>query len=428
MFDSSTFTVNESTLSSRISQAAYYLEQYEKEVARAQGASNYVFQSKDEALGRIKILKEFAPDDPKINELFERARACVKGGAGNITTVDPQMTVYLETEAKIRKHFADASEKAWNDLLAANTENRLEKVYPTPETDKYTIDDLRGKIVILDNVRYPDNQFMGVMGEYIYCGTRSDGMYFVNISGRDWLGPYEAVKRYRRLVDTTMNEVKEWTIIGEISDLACEVPDANEGKLGAPMLAWEVKPKALYVPGHIMAVYDENGEHTGRFIDEDQVKALKDATYTVKEVPQDVTPERLVEIFMYAIKEKNFDLYKECIDPKRQESPVQLDLMNYHWDLHQERFHGEYIHANINSDKTEIKVVGGFDDNSIDNFFLDESDVSQLKKAAGDKVEEAYVQTAAIDANGKQLGTPATHILKRTNGGRWYISTYEVRF
>ena len=428
MFDSQTFTVTETTLSSRISQASYYLEQYEKEVARAQGAANYVFQSKDDALGRIKVLKEFAPDNPEVNELYERARACVKGGAGNITTVENSMTAYLENEEKIRKHFSDASEKAWNELLSANSENRLEQVYPTPDTQQVLLDDVEGKLLVLENVRYPDNQFVGTTGEYIFCGKRSEGMYFVNIGGREWLGPYEAVKRYRRQVDTTLNEVKEWTILGKITDLACEIPDAGESKAMAPVMAWEVEPLALYVPGHIMAVYDENGEHTGRFVDEDQVAALKDATYTVKEVPEDVTPERLVEIFMYAIKEKNFDLFKACIDPKRAESPVQLELLNYHWDLHQERFHGEYIHANILEDKTEIKVAGGFDDNSIDNFFLAEEDVKQLKAAAGDKVEEAYVRTAAIYKNGKQLGTPSTHILKRTNGGRWYISTYEVRF
>ena len=43
-------------------------------------------------------------------------------------------------------------------------------------------------------------------------------------------------------------------------------------------------------------------------------------------------------------------------------------------------------------------------------------------------VLEAIVQTAAIDKNGKQLGSPANHILKRVGDGRWYISTYEVRF
>ncbi len=428
MFDSSVFTISESNLDSRITQAAHYLEEYEKEVARAQGAAGYVFRNKEDALGRIKMLVEFAPDNDRVKELYARAKACVKGGAGNLTTVDPSMTVYLENEENIRKHFAEVSEKAWNEMLAANTENKLDKMYPVPDFNEYTIDDMKGRIVVLDNVRYPDNQFHGSVGEFIWCGTRSDGMYFVRIDGRAWLGPYEAVKRYRRQVDTTMNEVKEWAIIGRISDLAMESPDANENQIAPPVMAWEVEPLALYVPGHIMAVYDESGEHTGRFVDEDKVKELKDAWYTVKEIPSDVKPERLIEIFMYAIKEKNYDLFLECIDPFRRENPIQQSLVAYHWDLHQERFHGEYIHAFINSDKTVTKVLKGYDDTSIDNFFLDAEEQEQIKEAYGEKEEEAVVQTYAIDKNGKQIGSPVNHTLRRVGNGRWYITSYESRF
>jgi hypothetical protein len=287
---------------------------------------------------------------------------------------------------------------------------------------------MKGRIVVLDNVRYPDNQFHGSVGEFIWCGTRSDGMYFIRIDGRAWLGPYEAVKRYRRQVDTTMNEVKEWTVIGRISDLAMESPDASENQIAPPVMAWEVEPIALYVPGHIMAVYDKSGEHTGKFIDEDKVKDFKDAWYTVKEIPADVTPERLIEIFMYAIKEKNYDLFLECIDPFRRENPIQQSLVAYHWDLHQERFHGEYIHAFINSDKTVTKVLKGYDDNSIDNFFLDAEEQAQIKEAYGEKEEEAVVQTYAIDKNGKQIGSPVNHTLRRVGSGRWYITSYESRF
>ena len=427
MFDSSVFNIDESNLSSRIAQATHYLEEYEKEVARAQGAANSNFRSKEDALGRIKMLVEFAPNDERVQSLYARAKACVKGGAGNIVTVDPAMTAYLENEENLRRHFAEASEKAWNDLLAANTENRLEKIFPVPDLKKYTLDDMQGKIVVLDSVRYPANQFYGSDGEYIWCGSRSDGMYFVRIDGRQWLGPYEAVKRYRRQVDTTMNDVKEWSLIGRISEIAFEVPEAGESQ-AAPVMAWEVEPMALYVPGHIMAVYDENGDHSGRFVDEDRVKALKDACYTVKDVPADVTPERLVEIFMYAIKEKNYDLYLDCIDPERKENPIQQDLITYHWDLHQERFHGEYVHAFVDADKTVTRVIQGYDDNSIDSFFLDDDEQAKIKEAYGEKEEEALVQTHAIDKNGKQIGSPVKHTLRRVGSGRWYISSYEIRF
>ena len=428
MFDSSVFTISESNLSSRITQATHYLEEYEKEVARAQGAAGYSFRNKEDALGRIKMLVEFAPNDERIKDLYARAKACVKGGAGNIVTVDPAMTVYLENEENIRKHFAAASEKAWNEILAANAENRIEKPYPTPDFREYGLEDMKVKIVVLDNVRYPDNQFFGTTGEYIWCGTRSDGMYFLRIDGREWLGPYEAVKRFRRQVDTTLTEVKEWSVIGRISEIACEIPEAGESQISNAVMAWEVEPIALYVPGHIMGVYDKDGEHTGKFIDEEQLAALKDACYTVKEVPADVTPDRLVEIFMAAIKEKNYDLYLDCIDPERRQNPVQESLVVYHWDLHQERFHGEYVHAFVNPDKTEINVVKGYDDNSIDTFFLDEDEQAKIKAAYGEKEEEAIVQTSAIDKNGKHIGSPASHILRRVGNVRWYISSYEIRF
>ncbi len=428
MFDNSVFVVNEKNLDTCIIQANYYLEEYEKEVARAQGAANYSYRSKEDALGRIKILVEFAPDNEKVQNLFSRAKACVKGGAGNISTVDPSMTVYLENEENIRKHFAEAGEKAWNELIATYEGEKLDRMFPTPDFNKFLLEDVAGKVVILDNVRYPDNQFMGTTGEYVWNGTRSDGMYFLRIGGREWLGPYEAVKRYRRQVDTTMMDVKEWSVIGKICDIAYDSPDAGETKLSPAIMAWEVEPIALYVPGHVMAVYDANGDHSGKFIDEEKVAEIKESWYTVKEVPEDVTPERLVEIFMYAIKEKNYDLYMDCIDPSRRETPVQKDLLNYHWDLHQERFHGEYIHANINADKTQIRTIKGYDDKSVDTFFLDEDEIAEIKEAYGEKEEEAIVQTAAIDKNGKQLGTPASHILKRVGDGRWYIYTYEVRF
>ena len=428
MFDSSVFTIDASNLASRIGQATHYLEEYEKEVQRAQGAAGYVFRNKEDALGRIKLLVEFAPEDERVQALYARAKACVKGGAGNIVTVDPAMTVYLENEENLRKHFADASEKAWNDFLAANAANKLEKNFPVPDFKKYTLEDMKDKIVVLDGIRYPDNQFDGTDGEFIWTGTRSDGMYFLRIDGREWLGPYEAVKRYRRQVDTTMMDVREWSVIGKISGIAYDIPDAGETKAFKPVMAWVVEPIALYVPGHIMGVYDENGDHTGKFIDEDKLEALKEGFYTVKAVPADVTPERLVEIFMYAIKEKNYPLYLDCINPARKENPVQQSLLTYHWDLHQERFHGEYVHANINADKTVIRVLKGYDDQSIDNFFLDDDEQNKIKQAYGEKEEEAIVQTAAFDKNGKQIGSPSSHICKRTGSGRWYIDSYESRF
>ena len=428
MVDKTTFTVNRDNLTMRIGQAEMYLKEFEAEVKRANGATG-IFRSKEDALSRIMILNEFAPNDERVKALFERARACLIGSTGNFTDITHDMTVYLENEANIRKLYAEKSEKTWNEFSSQYKDKLLERVYPAPDLTESTIDDFKDKYVILDEVRYPANQFLGVTGEYIWVGKRSTGMYFVKINTRRWLGPYEAVKRYRRLVDSTMMEVEQWTVLGEITGITMEIPEAGVQKVGAPVYAVVVEPIALYVPGHVLGLYDPDCETSGRFVGEEEVAAIKESWYTVKSVPQDVTPERLVEIFRQAIKEKNYDLYVDCIQEDRRKNPTQESLLLYHWDLHQERFHGEYVHAEVVPDATKITVVKGYDDsNGLDNYFLSREDQQNIAKRYGDKIEYASVQTVSFDKNGKQLGSPVRRNLIRTNGGRWYIRDYEIRF
>ena len=261
----------------------------------------------------------------------------------------------------------------------------------------------------------------------VASGKPSLEFYFVNIATRDWLGPYEAVKRYRRGVDSSLEDVQKWMVIGEIVDITAENPNPGEEAVGNVQYGWEVKPIALYVPGHVMAVRDDKGEATGRFIGEERVEAIKDGWYTVKEVPADVTPERLMEIFMTAIKEKNYKLYRDCIDPELHKSEMGADQLKYHWDLHQSRFHKEYVHATFG--KAKITVQKGFDDsNDLENFFLDEGQKNTLRKIEGVKIEVATVESKAFDENGKQLGSPHPHKLIRRGGGRWYVTDYAPRF
>ena len=428
MVDKTTFTVNAQNLAMRIGQAEMYLKEFEKEVERANGATG-IFRSKEDALSRIMILNEFAPNDERVKDLFERARKCIMGSSGNFIDITHDMIVYLENEENIRKLYAEKSENAWNKLVAEYKDKTIEKIYPAPDVMHVSLEELRGQYVILDEVRYPGNQFMGVTGEYIWMGKRSSGMYFIRIDTRRWLGPYEAVKRYRRLVDSTMMEVDKWTILGEITDLTMEIPEPGEKKVGAPVYAVVVEPVALYVPGHVIGLYDPEAETSGYFEGEDEVAAIKESWYTEKSVPEDVTPERLVEIFRQAIKEKNYALYEDCIQPERRQNPTQESLLLYHWDLHQERFHGEYVHANVVPDATTITVVKGYSDNSgLESYFLSSEEQKKISDRYGEKVEYASVQTIAFDKNGKQLGSPVRRNLIRTNGGRWYIRDYEIRF
>ncbi len=429
MVDKTTFTVNETNLTMRIQQAEMYLKEFENEVQRANGASGN-FRSKEDALSRIMILNEFKPDDERIKALFERARKCVMGSAGNFKDISEDMVQYLKNEEEIKRLYSEKSENGWKKLMEEHQDKMLEKVFPAPDVLEMPQEEYIGKYVVLDEVRYPMNQFMGVTGEFIRVGKRSSGMYFVKIDSRKWLGPYEAVKRYRRQVDSTMMEVDTWTLLGEITDVTMEVPEAGEQKVGGPVYAPVVSPIALYVSGHVLGIYDANKENSGYFVGEEEVKKIKESWYTVKSIPADVTPERLVEIFCAAIKEKNYDLYCDCIQPERRENEIQQDLLLYFWDLHQERFHGEYVHAEVKAEETKISVVKGYDNSStnLDSYFLSPEDQKKIASHYGEKVEYASVQTVAFDANGKQLGSPVRRNLIRTGDGRWYIRDYEMRF
>ena len=428
MVDKTIFSVNESNLTMRIQQAEMYLKEFEAEVRRAQGATG-LFRSKEDALSRVMILNEFAPQDPRVQALFKRAKDCVMGATGNFTAITDDMTQYLVNEENIRKLYAEKSAAAWEKAKAEHADEMIDRVFPAPDYTEADLEEYMGKYVVLDDVRYPMNQFMGATGEYVHVGKRSTGMYFIRIDSRKWLGPYEAVKRYRRLVDATLAEVDAWTLLGRITDITMEVPEAGEQTVGAPIYASVVEPAVLYVPGHVAAFYSEERETSGYFVDEDEVPAIKESWYTVKSVPEDVSPERLVEIFRQAIKEKNYELYEDCIQPERRQNPTQESLLLYHWDLHQERLHGEYVHAVVNPDATKITVVKGYDDsNGLDSYFLSAEDQKKIAERYGDKVEYASVETVSFDKNGKQLGSPVRRNCIRTNGGRWYVRDYEIRF
>ena len=105
MVDSTNFNVTKDNLTMRIGQAEMYLKEFENEVKRAQGGTGN-FRSKEDALSRIMILNEFAPDDPRIQDLFARAKACIIGSTGNSTEITHDMIVYLENEENIRKLYA----------------------------------------------------------------------------------------------------------------------------------------------------------------------------------------------------------------------------------------------------------------------------------------------------------------------------------
>ena len=419
---------DEAALKRQIGYADYYVREFEKEVARQRGGEKMVWRNQRTALEKVRDLKMQYPDDPRVEALFLRVKSALKRSKGDFTDIQAEWMQYLQNEDQLRQLISKLGEEEWQRIIESHREGIISKAYPTPDSAEVSLDDLKGKYVLLTDVEYPANQFYGVTSEFIGCGKPSSGFWFIDLAGRDWLGPYEAAKRYRRLVDSSLQDVRKWTVLAEIVSITAENPLGGEDSPGASYFGWIVKPVALKVPGHLVAVRDKDAASSGRFIGEEKVEAVKEKWYTVKEIPQDVTPDRLMEIFMTAIKEKNRDLYLQCIDPETVGGKYSEDeVKNYFWDLHQERFHGEYVHATFS--KPKITVQKGFDrKDELQNFFLDDDDRDTLEKIGGEKVEEAVVESIAYDKNGKQLGTPHPHRLRRKGGGRWYVLDYQLRF
>ncbi len=418
----------ERDLRSELSFATHYVKEYEAEVTRSRGGGGTtLYRNQAPALSRVRSLMERYPDDPRVQELYDRVRSALKRSKGDYIEITPDMVLYTVNEENMRKHYAEISAKAWNDMIAKVEDKIIRKPFPTPDFDTVALDDLKDKYVILDDVQYPRNQFLGASGEYVSVGKPSAGYYYVDVRSRRWLGPYEAVKRYRRQVDTTMANVDKWTVLGKITAIAAEIPEAGQQKVGTFRFGWVVAPVALYVPGHVLGFYDAAAESSGYFVGEDEVERIKQSWYTVTSVPDDVTPERLMEIFMAAIKEKNYSLYVNCIDPKGDRKDIGAGMLMFHWDAHQRRFHQDYVHGTFG--KAKLSVIKGFDEkNDMENFFLEEQDKEQLRKIGGTKVEQAIVESRGWDANGRQVGQPNPHRLRRVGGGRWYVYDFGMWF
>ncbi|MBR3880789.1 MAG: hypothetical protein IKJ34_04260, partial [Mailhella sp.] len=340
-----------------ISRAEYYLREFEKEVSHQHGGAAMFYRNKRDAVDRVKRLVQGYPDDPAVQALFQRTRTALLKSKGDYMEITPDMTAYLRNEQEMRERFGRQSKEAWQKKLASL--EVLTPTFPAADPMEITPSDIIGKHVVIDEVVYPANQFVGATGEYAFAGKPSTGFYFIQLNSRRWLAPYEAVKRYRRQVDASIGDTISFKVLGKITGAVMESPDASQNKKAPFSWGWVVQPDSLYVDGRVMASYDEKHELSGSFVGEETVNEIKQSWYTVKSVPPDVSPEGLMEIFQSAIKEKNFDLYRSCINPARWETPTGESLVRYHWDLHQARFQKQYVHAVF--DKAKIKVVKGHD-------------------------------------------------------------------
>ncbi len=409
--------------------AEHYLKKLEDRAERMKGQNFKMGYEEQEALKRIKALKEKYPDDPDVQALFQRASKSVMTSKGDFLEVTPDMLKYRQAKATLANLFAKEAETQWQAFQKkiAASGNPIAKPFPPPTPREENIGTMKGRTIVLPDFIYPNNQFMETSGEYVFVGSRTRGFYYVQINMPSWLGVYEAVKRYRRFVNSDLPENTPWTMIGRITDIALLVPEAEKKKIGGAFWGWVVEPQAIRVEGKTFAVADADLETGGRFAGEERMDEIKRPLYSVTSIPANVTPERLLEIYCAAIKEQNIKLFQDCIDPELQTTPRAKSRVMYHWDWHQIRFATLYIHATV--DKVTTYVSKGYDpNNNLESFFLTDAQKNQVKKISEPRVERAVVWTKAWDERGRQYGSPKPHALIRRDGGRWYIRDFAAQF
>jgi hypothetical protein len=413
-----------------LSGAEHRMDNFEEKLKRMRGQPLKLGPLETETLKRIWALKEKFPDDPKVQELFDRAQKAVMASKGETTDLPEDALAYRENQKKLTKLFFDLAEKEWAAYGQKLTDSGklLRRAFPPPDHKEAPAENVLGKYVLLEKFTYPSNQFMDVGREFCFVGTPSRGFYYVVLSGRAWLGPYEAVKRYRRFINNDVPEGMAWTLVGKITGSDLLVPQAGEQKTLAAHWGWTVEPEAIYVPERTFAVASPDDERGGTFAGEAKMEETKSAMYSIKEVPKDVTPERLTEIYITAIKEKNYPLYLDCIDPNRRSTPIARDLCMYHWEWHQQRFASWYCLVKVGTAK--IRVVQGLDTSgdSIEMRFLTPEQIAEIKKRAGETILDAELTTQAFDDKGKQYGSPKPRFFKKIGDGRWYIINFAQPF
>lgn len=412
-----------------VTKAEHYLKKLEDHARRARGAAFKPGYEDNEALKRVKELKEKYPDDPAVEVLFQRARTALMGSKGDFIEITPEMLAYRRNEEKLRDLFAAEAEKEWAAFgRTPGMSSPLSPAFPAPSIEDESADSLRGRYVVLENAHYPDNEFVEGGQQYLWVGSITRGFYWVELGTRSWIGVYEALKRYRRLVNADIPEQLAFTVIGKVKGVRLLVPQAEKKRTLSPQWGWVVEPVAIRVP-ELTFTKSDASEAGGSFAGEARLEQIKGSLYTVRSVPAGATPEQVVETFATAIQEKNLPLYLECISPERQAGPRARDLLMYHWDLHQFRFSKLYVHVTV--DPAVVTVRKGYDaGNDLESFFLTDEQKRTVERISEELVEDAELKTKAWDERGRQYGSPKPRFLKRTGGakGRWYVMNFEQPF
>jgi len=404
-----------------LSGAETYLIKFENRVKVEEGKAFILGSEEQRALQEIKALYQKYPNNPTVQDFFKRAKVALSKSKGIAMEITPQMLAYRTTEQEIKDKIAKISIKEWGKYKEKIIKDPtfIDKPFPAPNPEEVSMDDMKGKLVILEGFEYPINEFTHYGNNYVFIGSPVQGYYYVKTASRSFLGPYEAIKRYKRQVSPSLTD--KWIVVGMIENPRMMIPESGEKKIMQPYWGWEVEPVALYVPNIVMSIYDKNLTQGANFVGEAEAMSMVKEKFTVNTIPEDVKPGQLVEIMTTAIKEKNFDLYLECIDPEKKEGSQAITRLKYLWDSQQNLFATEYVHVEIYQVDDPTILSGGVIQSNVEEFFIEEDEIKELQKSAEPLIEEVRVSVRVYNKLGKVIQRPEPVWLRRIEKKQWYV-------
>ncbi|NCC58829.1 MAG: hypothetical protein EOM17_14580, partial [Synergistales bacterium] len=99
-----------------VTRAEFFMKKFEDRVNRFRGQAFRLGYEDNEALKRIKTLKEKYPDDPAVEDLFQRGRRALMKSKGDFMEITPEMLVYRENEKKLKQLFGDIADREWKQF------------------------------------------------------------------------------------------------------------------------------------------------------------------------------------------------------------------------------------------------------------------------------------------------------------------------
>lgn len=396
-----------------ISRIRYELEKVEHAAKLADGKPFDWSESEKKVFRQVQEFSQKHPGSGEVKALVERARSAYQASGGNRFVVTEKMLAYRNRGKKIESTIGQAADRAWAEMQKSDAGLLFEKPFPAPNPLDVDETAMLGKRVLLEGIRYEEQLFVENGSNYVAAGDPAKGCYWIAGSGQRFNLLFEAMRRYRMRVRE--NLPAEWTFLCELNGPEMLSPGGGAGGVISSHIGWTANPVAIYIPAVLFVRLDEQSESGASFAGESELDSL--LSYSIKKVPEDVSPEELVRIYITAVKEKNFNLHLECHDPSNRYHPGQVQTLRYYWEMQQKGLEREHAHAEP-IEVGEIRVVQGGEDKKLDAFF---GDPNKGGKKALQKIERVTVKVQLYNVDGIQTVRPRLVTLNRKENGRWYI-------